>query len=255
VTTPLQYWVWIALSGLAVPGLEGQPQLVAHAATSSAEGYLGIGYRDINAEQAKALKLPEETGVMLDYVDPRSPAAAAGLRKDDVVILYNGQRVEGQVQLGRLIKETPVGREVRIQIIRNGYQQSLVAKMGPKPSMQTLVIPPGTGFVPDIQVIRISWKNGLGVEWEAVDGQLASTYGVKDGGVLVRSVAAGSAAERGGLRAGDIIIRVGDTRVMTHADVTGRLQAVRDQTASVTVVRDKRETTLAIPLEGSRPGQ
>src|SRR4029077_20129445 len=99
------------------------------------------------------------------------------------------------------------------------------------------------------------WRNGLGAEWEAVDGQLASSFGVKDGGVLVRSVMAGSPAERGGLRAGDVIVRVGDARVTTALDVSGRIRAVREQTANLTVVRDKKELTLAIPLDGSRAGQ
>jgi len=248
---PIRYLVFIALSGLAATGVEGQPP--THAGSSSAEGYLGIAYRDINAERAKALKLPEEIGVEVTVLDPTSPAAAAGLRKDDVVIQFGGERVQSSAQLTRLLNETPIGRGVRIQIFRNGYPQYVTATMGPKPAAQTIVIPPGSGL--DMPVPRFSWKNGLGVEWEAVDGQLAGSYGVKDGGVLVRSVTAGSAAERGGLRAGDIIIRVGDTRVMTHADVTGRLQAVREQSASVTVVRDKREISLTVPLDGSRPGQ
>jgi serine protease Do len=252
---PIRFWVWIALSGLAAPGVEAQPQPAAHLGSATAEGYLGIAYRDIDAPRAKELKLPEETGVEISVLDPTSPAAAAGLRVGDVVIQFGNERVQSSAQLTRLLKETPVGREVRIQIYRNGYVTYVTAKMGTKPPPQMFVIPSGSGFVPDMPVTRMSWKNGLGVEWEAVDGQLASAYGVKDGGVLVRSVAAGSAAERGGLRAGDIIIRVADTRVMTHADVAGRLQAVREQFANVTVVRDRREINLTVPLEGTRPGQ
>jgi serine protease Do len=250
---PIRYWVWIALSGLAAPGVEGQPPPAAHVGNAPPTGYLGIAYLDINAQRAKDLKLPEEIGVEVTVLDPTSPAAAAGLRVGDVVIQFGSERVQSSAQLTRLLNETPIGRGVRIQIVRNGYPQYVTAKMGPKPAAQTIMIPPGSGL--DMPVPRISWKNGLGVEWEAVDGQLASSYGVKDGGVLVRSVTAGSAAERGGLRAGDIIIRVADTRVLTHADVTGRLQAVREQTANVTVVRDKRELSLTIPLDGSRPGQ
>jgi serine protease Do len=252
---PIRYWMWIALSGFAATGVEGQPPPAAHLGSASAEGYLGISYRDVNAQLAKDLKLPEQAGVEITYVELNSAAVAAGLRVGDVVSQFGSQRVEGQVQLTRLLKETPIGRQVRIQIYRNGLPQYVIAKMGSKPSAQTIVIPSGSGFVPDMPVTRISWKNGLGVEWEAVDGQLANSYGVKDGGVLVRSVTAGSAAERGGLRAGDIIIRVADTPVLTHADVTGRLQAVREQFANVTVVRDRREINLTVPLDGTRPGQ
>ena len=257
---PFRYFVLLALSGLAARAVEGQPRQGFPAGSVSAIGYLGVGCQDINADQAKELKLPEEAGAVVTSLAPTSPAATAGLRLGDVIVLYNSQRVEGQAQLYRLISETPIGREVRIQIIRNTYPQYLVAKIGAKPregaQLQVLQLPPSAvGTVPDMPLTRMSWRNGLGAEWEAVDGQLASSFGVKDGGVLVRSVMTGSPAERGGLRAGDVIVRVGDARVTTALDVSGRIRAVREQTANVTVVRDKKEFTLAIPLDGSRAGQ
>jgi serine protease Do len=257
---PFRYFVLVALGGLATCGVEAQPRQVFPAGNAPAIGYLGVGCQDINADQAKELRLPEEAGAVVTSLAPTSPAATAGLRLGDVIVLYNSQRVEGQAQLYRLISETPPGREVRIQVFRNTYPVYLVAKIGAKPreaaQVPVLQLPPSAvGTMPDMPVSRMSWRNGLGTEWEAVDGQLASSFGVKDGGVLVRSVMAGSPAERGGLRAGDVIVRIGDARVTTPPDVSGRIRAVREQTASVTVVRDKKELTLAIPLDGSRAGQ
>jgi S1-C subfamily serine protease len=87
-----------------------------------------------------------------------------------------------------------------------------------------------------------------------VDGQLANYFGVKDGGVLVRSVMPGSAAEKAGLRAGDVITHVGDTKVATPADVSARMRATRTQSAIVTVVRDHREINLTLALDPTKPG-
>src|ERR1700722_15543795 len=120
---PFRYFVLVALGGLAARGVEGQPRQGFPAGNVSAIGYLGVGCQDINADQAKELKLPEEAGAGVTGLAPRSPAAIGGLRRGDVILLYNGQRVEGQAQLYRLISETPIGREVRIQIIRNTYPQ------------------------------------------------------------------------------------------------------------------------------------
>lgn len=242
--------------GLAVSAVEAQPLRVITVGDPAA-GYLGIGSVDINTERAKELKLPEEVGVEVTRLERDSPAAAAGLRLQDVLVEYNGQRVEGEVQLERLIRETPPGREVRIQVIRNGYSQNLIARIGVKPVIRAaqigfLPLGPASAALPDIPTPRMSWRNGLGAEWETLEGQLAAFFGVKDGGVLVRSVTNGSAAERGGLRAGDVIIRVGDARVATPADVSAHIRAVREPSAAVTVVRDKREMTLAIPLEGAQ---
>ena len=121
----------------AVATLHGQPSaqrfpVVSGSGTQSV-GYLGIAYQDVTTESANALKLPEEVGVEVTILEPGSPAAAAGLRVDDVVVEYNGQRVEGQLQLSRLISETPPGRQVRIKIYRNGYVANLIAKIGSRP--------------------------------------------------------------------------------------------------------------------------
>lgn len=238
--------------------MQAQPLRVIYTGNAAA-GYLGIATADIDAERAKALKLPEDAGVEITRLSPVSPAASAGLREGDVVVQYGGERVEGQIQLERLITETPIGREVRIQVFRNGYPQTVIAKIGAKPEAAAFIAAPH-GFpaipaVPDMPVQRITFRSSLGTEWEGVDGQLAGALGARDGGVLVRSVIAGSAADRGGLRAGDVVIRVGDARVMSAPDVSARIRALRGASALVTVVREKRELSLTIPLDGGRGGQ
>ena len=64
----------------------------------------------MTSERAKELHLKEERGVEVRCVDADSPAAKAGLKEGDVVLEYNGQRVEGGEQFMRLVRETPPGR-------------------------------------------------------------------------------------------------------------------------------------------------
>src|SRR5271166_6318174 len=66
--------------------------------------YLGIGVAEIDAERAKALNLKEVHGVEVKSVDHDSPAAKAGLKEADVVVEYNGQRIEGTEQFVRLVR-------------------------------------------------------------------------------------------------------------------------------------------------------
>jgi len=68
-------------------------------------------------------------------------------------------------------------------------------------------------------------------------------------GVLVRSVTKGSAAEKAGIKAGDVITRVGDSKVSTPADVSSRLRAVRGKPVPVTLMRDRKEVTVNVSLE------
>jgi serine protease Do len=117
--------------------------------------------------------------------------------------------------------------------------------------------PPPPGFrsiLPDVPINRMSWESGaLGAELESVEGQIADYFGVKEG-VLVRSVMRGSAADRAGLKAGDVITRVGDAKIAAPVDVSGRIRAGRGQSVSLGLLRDHREMSVTVMLDGLRPG-
>ena len=82
----------------------------------------------------------------------------------------------------------------------------------------------------------------LGISGEALgdEQQFAEFFGVKDG-VLVKEVSSNSAAERAGIKAGDVIVKVGDTRVGSLRELTTALRAARSKTDTITVVRNKKE--------------
>ncbi len=248
----------LALPGLVVSSLEAQPLQLVQVANVGG-GYLGVGVRDVNGDRAKALKLPEEAGVeVTDLPDPNSPASLAGLKVGDVVMQYNGQRVEGNEQFSRLVRETPPGREVKLQVYRNGAPQTITAKIGARPdgiTFQGQLIPgvPYTATIArtmtDVPLPRMSWRIGsLGAEVEALQSQLAEAFGVKEG-VLVRAVTKGSAADRAGIKAGDVITRVGDARVATPADLSTHIQAARGQSAMLAVTREHRELSVMVTLD------
>ena len=216
--------------------------------------YMGIGIQEITAERAKELKLRREAGVEVTRVSPESPAEKAGLKAGDVVLQYNGTQVEGIEQLSRLVRETPAGREAKLEISRNGSTQTVSVRISPRP--------PAPGFpeifsqrMPDIPRMFSGLRSAmLGVEAEALEGQLAQYFGVSDG-VLVRSVMKGSLAEKAGIKAGDVIQRVDDTKVATPGDITGRLRAARGKSVALAIMRDHRETSLTIDVPDPRLGR
>ena len=99
--------------------------------------FLGIGVQEIDNDRAKALNLREERGVEVTRVEDDSPAAKGGIKMNDVVLEYNGERVEGVEQFMRMVRETPPGREVKLSIARNGSPQQLTMKTGSRKTWMT----------------------------------------------------------------------------------------------------------------------
>ena len=240
--------------------------------------YLGIGVAEIDAERARALNMKEVRGVEVKNVDEDSPAAKAGLKEGDVVLEYNGQRIEGTEQFVRLVRETPVDRQVHLSVWRNGGAQDLTATIGHRPAEHvsvlnddgdfTVEIPPIPPLLPpmppmarmpevapfpDGALAMITGRSGmLGIESESLGSQLAEFFGVKEG-VLVRSVVKNSAAEKAGIRAGDVIVKVDGETVTTPHEISSLLRSASraKKTFPVVVVRDKKEVTLSVTLESS----
>jgi serine protease Do len=220
--------------------------------------YLGIGVAEITTERAKALNLGEERGVEITRVEEGSPAEQGGLKTGDVVLEYNGERIEGVEQFMRVVRETPPGRQVKLLLSRSGSTQTAVVKTGARKSWpsnaQAFEFPRTLHFpevrMPDVPRSNVTWRSTtLGIEAESLDSQLATFFGVKEG-VLVRSVIKGSAAERAGLRAGDVITKVDDTVVSTPREVTSATRAAGSKrTVTLTLVREKREMTITVALD------
>ena len=221
--------------------------------------YLGIGVADITTERAKALNLKEERGAEVTNVAADSPAAKAGIKEADVVLDYDGTAVHGIEQLTRLVRETPVGRQVKISVWRNGAAQTLTATIEARKGTVIssdgfpIVIPPFPSM-PQIEIPRfqMTWQNPvLGIEGESLrsEEQLADFFGVKEG-VLVKLVRKNSAAEKAGLKAGDVVVKVDDSTVATPQEITRALRALGSKkTFTVTVVRNKKEMPLTVTME------
>ncbi len=96
----------------------------------ASQGYLGVDIQDISDERIGALKLKESRGAEIIHVDHDAPAGKAGLREHDVILQMNGQAIEGEDQLRRMLRETPAGRSVTLLISRDGVQQTVSTQMG-----------------------------------------------------------------------------------------------------------------------------
>lgn len=254
-------WIRVAVAAglMAVGGTVGvvMPRAEAQSPSGVNTGsYLGIWVWELDAARAKDLRVAEGSGVVVTLVSPGSPAELAGIHAGDVISEFNAQKVEGIDQFSRLVRDTPPGRAIKLKIVRNGAAQVITAKTGsisvtdrPGP----IVVPQGarnaTFPQPDVPRSLTTWRSPvLGVDAEPLFGQLASYFGVTEG-VLVRNVAAGSPAEKAGIKAGDVITHVGKQPVTTPAAITAQLRSQTSGPVKLGITRERSALSVTVTLE------
>lgn len=230
--------------------------------------WLGVHISDVTAERAKELQLAGEYGVVVEEVEEESPAAKAGLQANDVILSFADERVRSTEQLRRLVRETPAGRAVPVQVSRDGQARSLQVTLAAhqaqvalpgmrvmRPAMPAPPAMPGHPPVyvetPDFNIEVFAMGPQLGISGDELTPQLAEYFGVKAGkGVLVREVLTGTAAEKAGLKAGDVIVKVDSEAVSTLGELRRALRKKREgKQVNLTIVRDRAEQNVSVELD------
>lgn len=234
--------------------------------------WLGVESQEITSENVKELKLPAERGVLLGRIVPDSPAAKAGLKDKDVITEIDGQRVEGEMQFHRIVHEIPAGRTVQLTVWRDGRAQTISVTLGKSeehgnawfrtaPRAFSFQLPrmeiPQVPEMPDAPggdwgnfAVLAGGRPRLGIDAEDLSGQLGSYFGAPDGeGVLIRDVNSGSAAEKAGVKSGDVITSLDGERIRSLGDLREQLAAKHDaKSVKLGVLRNKSEMTLTVEL-------
>jgi serine protease Do len=257
---------WLVSSGAILAQKAEHPaenDVFTFAGRRGARTWLGVILIDVTPEKARELKLPGEYGAIVSEVKPDSPAAKAGLAANDVILEFAGERVRSMAQLMRLVRETPPGRTVSLEVSRDGQQRTLSVKLEARgeDSFGSWVRPmppmPRVTVGPHIEIPGFDFDFGpsqprLGISADNLTAQLADYFGVKEGkGVLVREVKPGSPAEKAGLKAGDCIVRVDDAEIGAVGDLRRKLgnHPGEKKEHTLTVVRDRQEQTLKVVIE------
>lgn len=215
---------------------------------------LGVGIRDLTADEAKGAGLDGIRGAWVTDVRPDSPAAKAGLAENDVIMRVDAEDVRSARHLSRLVSETPAGRAVSIEYLRGGQRatatvtpESAMAMAAPGrarpfPGRRVFSFAPGRGIgMPPVAV-----QGRLGIAVQGLSSQLAGYFGVERG-VLVTNVTDGSPAARGGLKAGDVITKFGATDVGSVGDLMRSLRdAEGGDEVEVQITRDRQSQTLTV---------
>jgi len=181
-------------------------------------GYLGVGIQDLNKDLATSFGLDDTDGVLVASVAPGTPAEDAGLKTGDVIVAFDGNDVSDTSQLRNLVARTPVGRRVKLKIVRDKNPREFTVEIGEQPE-KVLV------SADDSELL-----NQLGFTVQDLTEELAYQLGYKgQEGVIVADVEPDSDAGQAGLRRGTLIRQVS----AQHGGVYAGVERVRTVEASV----------------------
>jgi serine protease Do len=238
-------------------------------------GFLGVDLDEVDGPGR---------GAKVRSVEPDSAAEKAGVEDGDVITRFDGEAVRSARQLARLVRETPAGREVTIEVMRGGSAKSLTATLGEGASRfhRRLHLGDENVFLPELEdqdieievpevfphgpgpgVFRwhgdgdhdftMGWvpeRPRLGIRFMEIGSQLASYFELSaDEAVLVAAVTPDSPAAKAGVQAGDIVLKFDGRNVRDAGDlVSGVRSAKGGEPVPMTVHRKGRTVDLQVSL-------
>jgi serine protease Do len=208
-------------------------------------GWLGVGIQEVTPQLAKQFGLKDGKGALVNKVVPKSPAAQAGIEKGDIITAFNGKEVEGPSVLRNAVAQTPIGKAVTVQLLRDRKPLTFEVKIAEQPKE---VAQAGA----EEETVQDSGKSSAlaGLEVRNLTGEIARQLGLAPGtaGVLVSGVTPGSAAEAAGLEPGDVIVEFNQQPVRNLADFK-RISAKLGKKGSVLLLVNRRGDELYLAIE------
>lgn len=253
----------VVLAQQPAPAPQGEPDTNVFSFFVDGSGFLGVHAEDISRENMGRYGLTQVRGVGVTQVVKDSPAEKAGIRKDDVIVRFDGENVTSVRKLNRLISEVSPDQTVRVAISRGGAEQELSATIARrKNSFNTELfgsVEPkvfrwegnmGEGGFPLLQALGN--RRRIGVTTTELTKQLADFFGIADGrGVLVTSVTEDGPAAKAGVKAGDVITAVDGEKVDGTGDISDIVNRKKEGDVTLTIVRNKSQLTLRVtPKDG-----
>jgi len=179
-------------------------------------GWLGVSIQEVTQNLAKQFGLSETKGALVSEVMADSPAAAAGIKSGDVIVGYEGKPVDSPAVLRNLVAQTPIGKSVKLELLRDKKRETVSVKIAEQPKEMT------QAEGGDETLDGAGKQSALGgLELRNLSPDISRQLGLPAGmqGVVITGVAPDSAAARAGVEAGDVILEINRQAVRSVNDV------------------------------------
>jgi serine protease Do len=160
-------------------------------------GWLGISLQDISFDKMKSLKLTSPKGAYVMDVVKEGPASKAGIKPGDVIITLEGKAIADSGELRNLVAGTPIGKEVKLGIMRDGKRLTIAVKVG--------------NLSDAAKIMAVSLRDKLGVDVRPLKDNEISKYGLDQGqGVAINWLDPKGPLSKAGFEIDDLILKIND---------------------------------------------
>jgi len=201
-------------------------------------GWLGVLIQKVTPEIAESMNLKEQKGALVADVMKDGPAQEAGLKVGDVIVEFDGHAVKDSTELPLLVARTPIGKSVKVKVIRDKSMETMTVKIGQLRDEEVAAEP--------------SKEESFGLTVQPLTPDIAESLGIGNDvkGVVISGVESGSSAEDAGLRRGDVILEVNREPVK---DLAAYRKAIKGATKgkSVLFLVRRGDNTIFVALKPS----
>jgi len=175
-------------------------------------GWLGVMIQRITPDLKNKLHLKDEKGALVGDVPAGGPADKAGIKRGDVIVSFDGKEIKEVKDLPYMVASTPVGKNVKVELVRKGRKRSLQVKVGELKEEG------------ESQAVSKAEPN-LGLTVKEITPELARNFGLSEtSGLVVVQVENNTAAAKAGLRPGDIIIEIDQVPIKDLEEYHSKIQ-------------------------------
>ncbi len=208
-------------------------------------GWLGVRIQTVTDEIAESMGLSESSGALVASVTSGGPAQEAEIQPGDVVLKFDGKKIDRMRGLPRIVAETPIGKAVDVLIWRRGQEETVKVTLGELPEDEELAALSQEGADEGSVGDGVSSSiDSLGVTVAAITDEMRERFELpgEAKGVVITEVSEGSTAGEENLRPGDVIVEVGQEEVNSPPEVAAKVNQAKDE--------DKKSVLLLIDRKG-----
>ncbi|MEG3619993.1 Do family serine endopeptidase [Magnetovibrio sp. PR-2] len=212
--------------GFSIPSSAAKPvikQLIKDGKVS--RGWLGVHIQVVTESIAETLGLDKAEGALVASVIEDGPAAQAGIKARDVILEFDGQRVDEMRKLPRIVANTDVEKKVKVKVWRDGKMKSLSVQIGRLDDTEQVAQAPERGPKKSSQVSLVE----LGIKVASPTDRLIEEFDLPEDvkGLIVTDVDVESTAYEEGVRPGDVIGEISQEKVKSPADAKRLVKAAK----------------------------